>query len=201
MSRVRKLFFAALATTLLAASCSLGPTQRAPIATLDFGPAPAASARVAGTLLVLPVEAPAWLDSSAVVYRLAYADRAEPRAYANSRWVSSPAVLLTERLRATLAASGAAVLTPGDGIRNGRTLRVEVEQFEQVYDGPASSQGILRLRATLAVDGKLAAQRIVEARVPAASADARAGAAALGAAADRAIGELVGWLAQNAPRN
>jgi cholesterol transport system auxiliary component len=200
MSRIAKIVVV-LGAGLLAAACSLAPAQRAPITTWDFGPAPApSSARLAGTLLVLPVEAPAWLDSPAMVYRLAYADQAEPRIYANSRWVASPSVLLTERLRATLAAAGAAVATPGDGIRNGRTLRVEVEQFDQIFDAPAASQGVLRLRATLVVDGRLGAQKVFEARGPAGGADAKGGALALGAAADRAIGELIGWLAQSAPR-
>ena len=188
--------FLALSTSALTASCSLGPAARPPLATWDFGPAPTASAaKLSGTVLVLPVEAPVWLDSPSMLYRLSYADSAEPRVYASSRWIASPALLLTERLRAALAAAGAAVLTPGDGIRATRTLRIELEQFDQVFDSPASSRVALRLRATLVASGSLKAQRSFSLSLPAASGDARGGALALAEAAQRGIGEIVAWLA------
>jgi cholesterol transport system auxiliary component len=177
----------------LLAACS---STRAPITTWDFGaPSAASAAKLSGTVLVLPVEAPAWLDSPAMLYRLSYADRAEARAYAASRWIAPPAELLTERLRAAIAAAGAAVLGPADGVRAGRTLRIELEQFDQLFDSPSSSRVELRLRATVIASGTLAAQRSFTVSVPAPSGDARGGALALAEAARRGVGEVVAWLA------
>jgi cholesterol transport system auxiliary component len=186
-----------LACACMLPACSFGPGARAPISTWDFG-ATARSApatKLSGTMLVLPVEAPVWLDSPAMLYRLSYADSAEPRVYAASRWIASPALLLTERLRATLADAGSAVLTPGDGIRASRTLRVELEQFDQVFDSPSSSRVAVRLRATVIASGALAAQRSFSLSLPAPSSDARGGAIALADAAQRGVTEIVAWLA------
>jgi hypothetical protein len=49
--------------------------------------------------VIYDVSAPAWLDSPSITYRLAYLDAARPQAYADSRWVASPAELIAVRLR------------------------------------------------------------------------------------------------------
>ena len=189
-----------LAAFLAVAGCSVPQGGRAPVATWDFGPLPATSAtsaapRLSGNLMVLAVDAPAWLDSAAMLYRLAYLDAAEPRAYAASRWIAPPAALLTERLRGAIAAAGAVVLTPGDSIRPVRTLRVEIEEFGQTFDSPASSRARMRLRATVIAAGTLVAQRSFDIAIPAASADARGAATGLAQVANLGMEQLVAWLA------
>lgn len=180
---------------VLLAGCAT--TARTPTSTWDFGPLPAAaagSAKLSGPILVLGVDAPAWLDSPAMLYRLAYAEAAEPRAYAASRWIAAPASLMTERLRGAIASSGAVVVGPGDGIRAQRTLRVELEEFDHTFDSPQSSHASMRLRATVIAGGALAGQRTFTISVPAPSNDARGAATALGDAANRCIAQVIAWL-------
>ncbi|MCU0805217.1 MAG: ABC-type transport auxiliary lipoprotein family protein [Burkholderiales bacterium] len=181
------------------AGCSIGPQPRAAQTEYDFGPMPAQPAgapRIREPVLVPEVTAPAWLDTSAMVYRLAYQDVASPRAYANSRWVMPPAALLTARLRSRLAQESAAgVLTPEDNARADVVLRVELTEFSQRFDAPGSSHAVVQVRASLIRGQRLAAQREFVVRKPAAAADAAGAAAAFSAAADEALDAVVNWAA------
>ena len=169
------------------AACGIAPGTRIPAATYDFGPQQAGTA-AAIALVVHDAAAPAWLDSPGIVYRLAYANVAEPRIYGNSRWVSSPANLFSQRLRAAVGG-----LAPTDGVRADHALRVELLEFSQTFDTPDRSRGVLRLRATLSRSGALVAQRALAIERPAASNDAAGGARALSEAADAAASELATW--------
>lgn len=194
---------AALCAALLAAGCSLAPAQRAVPAEYDFGLAKAAAPERAlhEPILVYDVSAPSRLDTNAMLYRLAYADAAQPRAYADSRWAAPPAALLTARLRARLAAADpAGVLAPGDAAHAQLVLRVELQEFSQVFQTAKKSEALLELRATLLRDRRLSAQRSFVERVPAATPDARGGAAAFAVAGDRAIAAITDWVAANERR-
>jgi cholesterol transport system auxiliary component len=87
------------------------------------------------------------------------------------------------------------VLPPGT-----LALRLELEEFSQLFEQPGSSDGVVRLRATLSqnsVKGEaLVAQRSVLVRRPAASADAAGGVRALTMAVDAALQELDAWVQQ-----
>jgi cholesterol transport system auxiliary component len=193
----RRALLAALAAA--AAGCSVLPQPAAPGAEYDFGPAPAAAAtpRVPGTVLVPEVSAPGWLENGALVYRLAYRDGASPRAYANSRWVTSPPALYTARLRGSVAASSSGgAVAPGDNARYDAALRVEIVEFSQVFDAPEASRAVVQVRGTLVRDQRVAAQRTFTAERRAATADAAGGAAALAGAADDSIAALVRWTAE-----
>jgi len=50
--------------------------------------------------------------------------------------VTSPAELFTNRLRARLAASAGGIIRPGDDARAKYALRVDLEEFTQVFDAP-----------------------------------------------------------------
>lgn len=198
LARARAALALAAACGLLGA-CGAAPTAGPQSASYDFGPAPAsvpAGARIAQPLMVADVTAPAWLDAPAVIYRLAYVNAAEPRSYAYSRWVMSPAALMTQRLRAAVgAATPGGVVSPSDGIRTDTVLRVELEEFTHSFDSPQASKAVVRVRASLVSNRALAAQRVIDVARPAASNDAAGGAAALAAAADEAVAQLVGWVA------
>jgi len=181
-------------------------------AVYDFGPGVRATETPAVTLPPLTlaeVEANPALDSTAVVYRLAYSDVQQLRPYAQARWSMPPAQLMRQRLRAHLGQQRA-VLSPGEGVVLGskaasaepgvRLLRVELEEFSQVFESAAESSGLLRLRATVVLPTpageKLLAQRLFALQRPAPSADAAGGVRALTAAADAAVQELGHWLQQ-----
>ena len=186
------------------------------------------------------VQASAALDSTAVLYRLAYADAQALRPYAQARWSMTPAQLLRQRLREHLSLRRA-VLNVGEGsasIASGAAsasasaagasatgvisvgtnaavsaalpatapatapalLRIELEEFSQLFESPTASTGLLRLRATAVQPSpqgeRLLGQRSFIVQRPAPSADAAGGVRALTAATDAAVEEIDQWLQQ-----
>lgn len=186
---------AALAATLLLGACALPERPPAPVL-YDFGPAavPAAAAALRPPL-VLRVQASPALEGHAMLYRLAYADAQQLRAYTQSRWAMAPAELLLQRLRDGLGRHY--TLVP-PGAAGARVLLIDVEEFSQVFSAPAESSGLLRLRATVLQAGsggeQLLGQREWQRQHPAASADAAGGVGALNAASAALLPELVQWL-------
>lgn len=187
-------------SALLLGGCALPERAPAPLR-YDFGPpaatAPAAAVASALPVLALHVQASPALDSPAMLYRLAYADAQQLRAYTQSRWAMTPAELLQQRLREGLARHQA-VAPAGEAAP--RLLHVELEEFSQQFTAASDSHGLLRLRASLlqrtAAGEQLLAQRSFQLQQPAASADAAGGARALRAAADAVVADLVQWLQQ-----
>jgi cholesterol transport system auxiliary component len=187
---------------LLAAVAALGGcagTSNAPPAEYDFGIGGATfeePPRLRREITVAEATAPGWLDSPAIIYRLAYRDAAQPRAYAESRWVAPPPALFTVQLRQRLAATTrSGVLAPSDGVRTTTMLRVELQEFSQVFDSPERSRAVVRVHAVLVSGGRLVAQTSFSVDRPAPSPDAAGGARALALAADAAIDRLIGWTA------
>jgi cholesterol transport system auxiliary component len=190
------------ALAVLAAAATLGAcagTSNVPPGEYDFGIGGATleePPRLRREITVAEATAPAWLDSPAILYRLAYRDAAQPRAYAESRWVAPPAALFTVQLRQRLAATTrSGVLAPGDGVRTTTMLRVELQEFSQVFDAPERSRAVVRVHAVLVSGGRLLAQTSFSVDRPAPSPDAPGGARALALAADAAIDRLIGWTA------
>jgi cholesterol transport system auxiliary component len=182
----------ALAAGLLT-GCAFGTPAAVTDIRYDFGPAaPVASTGPLPAVKVLDVSAPQMLNNDRLIYRLSYVDNLRTASYAESRWTMPPAQLLTQRLRGALSSHGS-VLTGGDGV-HAPVLRVNLEEFEQVFDGELNSHGALTARATLMLDGKLLGQRTFVSRVPASTADAAGGARALAAASDDFVTQLVAWL-------
>ncbi|APW36081.1 hypothetical protein RD110_01720 [Rhodoferax koreense] len=201
-----------LASALLVlAACSALPEKPVRATQYDFGPGPTV-APAAGTAAALPplalaeVESAGVLEgSTAVLYRLAYADAQQLRPYALARWTMPPAQLVRQRLRDRLG-ERRAVLNAGESASLVRTegslplvLRVELAEFTHLFSSPTASAGLVRLRATLVDDTpageKLLAQRQFIVQRDAPTADAAGGARALAAATDAAAVEIEQWLA------
>lgn len=175
------LLMAALALVLSA--CARGPVLPPPAA-YDFGPPPDVPGEGA-IPLSLELRLPPWLDTPAVHYRLAYQDGAQLAAYSRVRWVAPAGQLLSLRLRQQLAARPAAPCQ----------LRIEVDEFVQLFDSPDKSRGMLQGRMTLAdKQRKLLAERFFSVATPAASADGRGGVGALIQSADDAARGAAQWL-------
>ena len=203
----RRLLLAAGAAAL--AGCGALPSKRVRQTLYDFGPAPAAEPRAADTRapLVLPeVEADGMLETPALLYRLGYEDPHELRPYAFARWSAPPTQLVRQRLRDVLGRdravldNAAAATLARRGAERPPVLRVELEEFSQLFDAPGTSRGVVRLRCTLlqASGGgeRLVAQRGFEVEQPAPSADAAGGVRALTAAIDAAALDIARWLQQ-----
>jgi cholesterol transport system auxiliary component len=190
-------------------ACALpAPPVRAEV--YDFGPgavATLATNRMAPLppLALAEVEAAAALDSTAVLYRLSYADAQALRPYAQARWSMPPAQLVRQRLREHLG-TRRAVLNSGegaviDGVRvSPWQLRIDLEEFSQLFESATASTGLVRLRATVVQatpqGEKLIGQRAVIVQRPAPSADAAGGVRALTASTDAAVLEIDQWLQQ-----
>jgi cholesterol transport system auxiliary component len=172
----------------------------------DLGPplatapavATATSPAAAAPIVWDGVSAPPALDGTAIIYRLLYVqDGLQPRPYARARWTQPPAQLLAQRLRAALAATRPVV--DADTGLTGPQLRIELDDFSQVFEAPDQSFGVVRLRATRLTPGVADGARQVEqrsfaARVPAPSNDAAGGVLALKTAADQLAGQVVAWV-------
>ncbi len=171
----------------------------------DFGPGAVEPAQQ-GPLAQLPalvlaeVEATAALDTTAVLYRLAYSDAQQLRPYAQARWSMPPAQLLRQRLRENLG-QNRMVLGQGEGVAAGHpalTLRVVLEEFSQFFETAEKSHGLVRMRATLSHTSggteQVLAQRSFVVQRQAASADAAAGVRSLTEASDAMIADLAQWL-------
>lgn len=182
---------AALAAVTLVAACAGNPAALSDIR-YDLGPPPSTSATGSlPPLKVLEVNAPAPLDNDGILYRL-NADVQRTGRYADSRWTMSPARLLTQRLRTSLGAR-ATVLSGADAVQ-APMLKIDLDQFEQVFDSATESSGVLSARATLIQGGKVIAQRAFVARAPASTPDAAGGVRALAAASDAFVSEVGAWL-------
>jgi len=174
------------------AGCAGTPAALADIR-YDFGPAPQpATSGPMPAIKVLDVSAPETLASDKLIYRLSYADAQQTASYANSHWTMAPAQLLTQRLRNALSQRGT-VLTGGDGVR-APVLKVDLDEFEQIFDSRTESHGAVSARVTLTQGGKVLAQRTFIARAPASSSDASGGAQALAAASDDLVAQIAAWI-------
>jgi len=188
-----------LAATL--SGCTLGPEKKDAAATYDLSGAPSSAAgktRIRATLLVQPVAAPGWLESNAIVYRLNYQDAARQLNYANSRWAAPVASLVAQRLRAQLAAaSDSGIVNIADSARADYALRVELEEFSQVFDTADASRAVIVARASLVNVAKrsLQAQKTFTIDRPAAGANAESGVRALSAGSAELVDAIVAWTA------
>jgi cholesterol transport system auxiliary component len=189
---------------------SLAPDKPVRPTMYDFGvapPAPAASSQARQPAIVLAdLEAAGALETSALLYRLQYADAHQLLPYAQARWAAPPTRLVRQRLReilgrerAVLDASESAALARQSGALP-PTLRVDLEEFSHVFESQTQSWGVVRMRVTLMestpAGERLLGQRMFAQRQPAPSADAPGGVRALTAATDAVVGEVATWLAQ-----
>ena len=189
-------FFFTLIAALSLSACSFAPPAPAR-AVYDLGPAPATTA-TGGTLAwrIADVTAPPWLNGEGIAYRLSFQQAQRLEHYRDSLWAAPPAALLTQRLRDQLAA------TPGCAGKPAALLAINLDEFEQVFTSPTSSQVVLRLHATLwpANATGPAQQQHWRIERPAASPDAPGAVRALAQAVDDWLPQLGGWLAAAACR-
>jgi cholesterol transport system auxiliary component len=186
---MKKLTTAAL--TLLLIGCG-GLGKAGPQAALyDFGIPSGEPTAAQPRLRLGSVEAAPGLEGSEMRYRLAYQNPARVFAYTESRWAAPPDKLIAQRLEQRLLPAGSAPCT----------LRVTLDTFDQVFDKPDSSRGVVRLLASLSQGGARgpAVQSSIAAEQATPSADARGGVAALTAATDNAIAQLLAWAKAECP--
>lgn len=218
--RARAVFCLSLGLAAALAGCSVLPDPPKRAEVYDFGPGlptvatPTASAGAAtATPAALPPLALAEVSttgmpegSTALLYRLDYANAQQLRPYAQTRWSQPPAQLVQQALRDELGQRRAVLLGEsgvGQLLDNGRpptVVRAQLEEFSQVFSAPGTSSGLVRLRVSVAdsttAGEKLVAQRVFTVQRPAPTADAVGGTRALAEAARQASAEVERWLEQ-----
>jgi cholesterol transport system auxiliary component len=186
---------------LCLSACALSPSRERAATTYDFGPVQAfrhtaANPTLSSGIVVDGVTAPAWMDNSGMYYRLAYQNAASPQCYAESRWVMSPAALLTALLKARVAqeSEGMAVHA-NDSAGDEYNLTIELDEFDQIFERPDRSRGVIALRATLRGGDGSRIERVFATEQPASTPDAAGGARALTQASDEIVQRVIGWVA------
>ncbi|NEX61388.1 ABC-type transport auxiliary lipoprotein family protein [Noviherbaspirillum galbum] len=178
------------------AGCGIAP-RSSPAMQFDLGPAPAASAPGLPALppvSIADIGVPNWLDRPLMYYRLNYDNPMQPRPYASSRWTMAPAELIEQRLKQRIVSAGGIALSASDGASNVPVIRIETDDFIQVFDAPGRSAGQVTLRASVYRGRSLLGQKTVARTVPAPTPDASGGARALAEATDAACRDLIVWL-------
>ncbi|NMG45614.1 hypothetical protein GPA22_18010 [Aromatoleum toluvorans] len=169
--------------------CGNFPTRPETPASYDLGLAEAVAPGPAVVPAKLEVRAPSWLATSAMQYRLDYRQPARRQAYAESRWAAAPAELLERRLLQAFSMPPSAAA--------GCRLRLDLDEFAQVFDSAEGSRAVIVARAELLSPRgeNVLARRAFDLREPAPSPDARGGVVAFRKAGDRLTREIANWLA------
>lgn len=188
-ARLRRAGAWALAVLLLAA-CVNNTARQSEVATYDLGTAAKMTGGQALLLRGIDVHAPSWLGTAAMQYRLAYGDSSRRQIYAESRWAATPAELLEVALRRRIATGDSDVAAAGC------RLRIDVDEFVQVFDAPDASRAVIEARVSLlaAKSDQLLARRSLSFSRPAASADARGGVAAFSELTGDISRDVAFWL-------
>jgi cholesterol transport system auxiliary component len=181
-------------SALLMMACST-PLVQEPLQ-YDFGSLRAtSSATTLPPLSIAEVSTPAWLDTNRMIYRLAYANDQQLRAYAHSRWTMPPSRLFEQRLKARIAQAGGAVLSENDGAYNLLQVKLDADDFSHVFSSPTQSGAHVAVRVSVLRGRILLAQKTFVRQSPAPTADAGGGAAAMADASDAVIADVIAWLA------
>lgn len=138
--------------------------------------------------VAIEVRMPLWFDALGINYRLNYAEPARLREYARARWAGPPAQLIQQRLGRDLG-----LVASGQG-RAVCLLRVDIDEFSQVFATPASSRALIqgRLQWLDRSRGRLAERPLVI-ELPAGSNDSSGGVAALSAGVTEMSRQLRSW--------
>lgn len=163
--------------------------------TLDAAFPARPAARTGPAILVALPRAHAGFDSERMAY-MRHPDEIEY--YLRHRWLDTPARMLAPLLVQALESTGAfmAVVPAPTVARAGWRLETEVVRLQQSFLAqPSRVEFVLRAQLINATTQQAVASQTFSATVPAASEDARGGAAAANAAVRQVLPELAAWCA------
>jgi len=182
--RIARFWFPPAVLLLALASCSLLPDRPPTPALHDFGPAETRSSDATAAWSAVAVDAPEWLQSENIRYRLLYAEPTRVRFYAQDRWLAPPPALLAQRLS----------LSQGAG---GLRLKIRLLEFEQVFDTPQTAHMTLIFRATAMQpdNDAIAAEQVFHFTRPTPAANAQGAVTSFASLIGEAVNSLRNWLA------
>lgn len=176
---------------LLAVACTSVPRAAPGYAVHDFGPvmepAPRTLAFAVRNIEVVPAP---WLASTAMQYRLLYAQPTRRLAFVESRWAAQPAQLVELTIRRALRSDASAA--GGSGCK----LQIDLDEFVQVFTTESQSAGRIEARAALLAprSEQVVASRAFSVLRPAPSPVAAGGVVALGQGVAQLNHDLLDWL-------
>jgi cholesterol transport system auxiliary component len=180
-----------LLSACLLAACVGSSGNRPQPTSYDFGlPVERVTEEGRWSKVAVEVKAPQWVDARDIGYRLLYENPLSLRSYAASHWAGAPGPLLSQRLRQQLGMAGGSGSTAAACL-----LRLELQEFSQVFDTPLRSRGLLQGRASM-LDRRrqIIAEREFVSAQAAPTADARGGVMALVATSEDLGRQLAAWL-------
>jgi cholesterol transport system auxiliary component len=191
-----------LAPLGLLGGCGLKSPPLPPTAMYDFGSPESgmqqSESRIAHVIVVQDPIAPLWLDSRDMHYRLAYDEPARLRRYASSRWAVSPVQLVGTLLRRRM---GEATVHGGAirdyGLESDYWVRVELEEFSQVFDTERTGRALVRMKVALNERRvrRLLAQRTFAAEAACPSPNSQGAVEGLRTASEQVVADVVDWVA------
>lgn len=149
------------------------------------------------SILIADATAPAWLNSTAIHYRLLYHNPTQSYTYAHSRWIATPAAILTQKIRSRIVTdTHEQVIRDSGTAKADYVLQIDLEDFLQVFDTTNDSHVVIGLRASLIERSSrhLLAQKDFSIKEKTPTADTVGAVFALSAASDQLINELISWL-------
>lgn len=175
--------------------CSFGQ-QGQSVNQLDLGSLPVTTPAAANkAVTVKPVVVPPGLSTglvqtTQVIWR--QTDQGTPQRYATYEWTAPPAALVRQRLIDRLSRQGPVLPT----VLGAQTsvLRMNLQQFEQVFEPDGQSVGVLTLQVVLTQGDTILGSELIQERVVTQSADAPAGAHALSQATNQAAEHIAQWV-------
>lgn len=193
MAKISIIFLA-----ILLAGCTFIPKASPSISTYDLGPARLSTPDPTSspiTIQIANISAPVWLDTQSIYYRLAYHDPARIYTYARSRWNAPPAQLLTERFKQYFATQNIHSQRKNHTLVN-YLLKIDLEEFTQIFNTPDNSEAVIQLRATLyePTSHYLIAQHDFLGKQTTQTADAAGAIAAFILVSDHLLNELIQWI-------
>jgi len=179
----RFLFARLFLAALIISSCTFTPEKSPPPRLHDLGPLPGRSDRLPAPWSAVDVAAPEWLKNDRIRYRLVYSDPTRVGVYSLDRWIASPPELLAQRF----ALSG-----DGGPLR----IRIELQEFEQIFERPGQAKALIRFRASVHDPGRnrRLAERTFELDKISPGADAAGAVTSLADLADESITAVRLWI-------
>lgn len=127
-------------TSIAVTACNgLGVPPR-PMASFDLGLVAPRSLPAQVVPAQIQLLAPSWLETSAMQYRLSWDQTHRRRSFANSRWAAHPPEMLARNLERAIGGTNI-------GTSECR-LRLELDEFVQVFDTEQRSEARVVLRAS-----------------------------------------------------
>lgn len=173
------------------AACSLWPAQPPTPQVHDFGPLRTLQDDAATPVRLDSINAPVWLGTDAIHYRVLYDDPTAFRSYADHRWAAPPAELLAARLQNLFSISS----MDKTGARGPYRLSANLLEFEQDFTTAHDAHVQLELDVSMrrSSDGQLVAQKRFVMSQPT-TPDVQGAVSGLAQLADRAATDIAGWV-------